>query len=86
MDCHLANVPFSVFPGGPFPKNATQALWLAENANVRTRGIDAAELLESLPDPVTGCDTGGTIVYGVWLHWDRPRDIRLSQCRWRLPA
>jgi hypothetical protein len=70
MDCHFANVPFSVFPGGPFTKNATQAVWLAENANVRTRGIDvAAELLESVPDPVIGCDTGGTIVYRQ-TSWD----------------
>ena len=31
---------------------------------MRTRGIDlAAELLESLPDPVIGCDADGTIVY-----------------------
>jgi PAS domain S-box-containing protein len=37
---------------------------LAENGNVRTRGIDvAADLLNSLPDPVIGCDTGGTVVY-----------------------
>jgi PAS domain S-box-containing protein len=37
---------------------------LAENANVRTRGLDvAAELLASLPDPVIGCDTDGTVVY-----------------------
>ena len=31
---------------------------------MRTRGIDvAAELPESLPDPVIGCDIGGTVVY-----------------------
>lgn len=31
---------------------------------MRTRGIDlAAELLESLPDPVIGCDADGTVVY-----------------------
>ncbi len=31
---------------------------------MRTRGIDvAAELLESLPDPVIGCDTEGTVVF-----------------------
>jgi PAS domain S-box-containing protein len=37
---------------------------LAENGNVRTRGIEvAAELVESLPDPVIGCDTDGTVVY-----------------------
>jgi PAS domain S-box-containing protein len=37
---------------------------LAENENVRTRGIDvAAELLELLPDPVIGFDTDGTVVY-----------------------
>jgi hypothetical protein len=30
---------------------------LAENADVQTRGLDdAAELLQSLPDPVIGCD------------------------------
>jgi two-component system sensor kinase FixL len=37
---------------------------LAENENVRTQGIEvAAELLESLPDPVIGCDTDGTVVF-----------------------
>ena len=34
---------------------------------MRMRGIDlAAELLESLPDPVIGCDADGTVVY-----WNR---------------
>jgi two-component system cell cycle sensor histidine kinase/response regulator CckA len=37
---------------------------LAENANVQTQGPeDAAELLQSLPDPVIGCDADGTVVY-----------------------
>jgi PAS domain S-box-containing protein len=37
---------------------------LAENANVQAPGIElAAELLDSLPDPVIGCDTDGTVVY-----------------------
>jgi PAS domain S-box-containing protein len=37
---------------------------LAENADVQTRGLDdAAELLQSLPDPVIGCDADGTVVY-----------------------
>jgi PAS domain S-box-containing protein len=37
---------------------------LAENENVRTRGIDvAAELPEALPDPVIGCDADGVVVY-----------------------
>jgi PAS domain S-box-containing protein len=37
---------------------------LAENANVQERGIElAAELLDSIPDPVIGCDTDGTVVY-----------------------
>jgi hypothetical protein len=49
---------FSVFPCGHFRKNATRAPGLAENENVRTRGIEvAAELLESLPDPVIGCSS-----------------------------
>ncbi|MGH2891927.1 MAG: PAS domain-containing protein, partial [Solirubrobacteraceae bacterium] len=29
---------------------------------MRTRDL-AAEVLESLPDPVIGCDAGGTVVY-----------------------
>jgi PAS domain S-box-containing protein len=37
---------------------------LAENANVQARGIElAVELLDSLPDPVIGCDPEGTVVY-----------------------
>jgi len=37
---------------------------LAQNANVQARDPDlAAELLESLPDPVIGCDADGAVVY-----------------------
>jgi PAS domain S-box-containing protein len=37
---------------------------VAQNAIVRARGIDvAAEVLESLPDPVIACDTEGTVVF-----------------------
>lgn len=54
----------SVFPDGHFRKNATLSSRLAENENVRTRGIDvAAELPEALPDPVIGCDADGAVVY-----------------------
>lgn len=54
----------SVFPDGHFRKNATRFSRLAENENVRTRGIDvAAELPEAIPDPVIGCDADGAVVY-----------------------
>lgn len=68
MDGHLSRAAtFSVFPGGHLRKNATRAPGLAENENVRTQGIDlAAELLESLPDPVIGCAADGTVIY-----WNR---------------
>jgi two-component system, LuxR family, sensor kinase FixL len=56
---------------------------LAQNANVQARGPDVpAQLLQSLPDPVIGCDAGGTVVYwspAAEAAYGYPRDEALGR-------